>query len=177
MNNELNRQPRQEKPMKMALMIIDLQKAYQNERNEKYMLAACEYINAVIPVFRNKKLPVFWVQHKNDGDGALPGKRGFDFIDDLKPDPKDIRIVKEYGNAFNKTECLTLLQKRGIDTVLITGFSAEYCVLSTYRGALDLDLTPIILQNSLASDNREAIDFVEKISNIASYPVIMKMLE
>jgi nicotinamidase-related amidase len=63
-----------------------------------------------------------------------------------------------------------------VDTVIITGFCAEYCVLSTYRGAQDLDLTPIILRGSLASDNLEHIKFVESISDIISYGVLKKVL-
>jgi hypothetical protein len=58
----------------------------------------------------------------------------------------------------------------------VTGFSAEYRVLSTYRGAQDLDLTPIILRGSLASDNLGNIKFVESISNIVSYGVLKKVL-
>jgi hypothetical protein len=59
----------------------------------------------------------------------------------------------------------------------VTGFSAEYRVLSTYRGAQDLDLTPIILRGSLASDNLENIKFVESIGSIISYGVLKKVLE
>jgi nicotinamidase-related amidase len=90
--------------------------------------------------------------------------------------PSDLHIHKTYGNSFNKTSLEGELRDRGIDTVIITGFSAEYCVLSTYRGAKDLDLTPIILRGSLASDNLENIKFVESIGNIVSYGVLKKVL-
>jgi nicotinamidase-related amidase len=45
----------------------------------------------------------------------------------------DVHIHKTYGNAFNKTSLEDELRKLGVDTVIITGFCAEYCVLSTYR--------------------------------------------
>jgi len=63
-----------------------------------------------------------------------------------------------------------------VDTVLVTGFSAEYCVLSTYRGAQDFDFTPIILKGPLASDNPEHIRFVEEISETISYGALETML-
>jgi nicotinamidase-related amidase len=63
-----------------------------------------------------------------------------------------------------------------VDTVIITGFCAEYCVLSTYRGAQDLDLTPIVLRGSLASSILENIKFVESISDIVSYGSLKKIL-
>ncbi len=58
----------------------------------------------------------------------------------------------------------------------MTGFAAEYCLLSTYRGAQDLDLNPIVLRGSLASENLEHIQFVEKISDIISYGALKHML-
>ena len=63
-----------------------------------------------------------------------------------------------------------------MDTVIITGFCAEYCVLSTYRGADDLDLAPIILRGALASATVENIKFVESISEIISYEALKKVL-
>jgi nicotinamidase-related amidase len=44
--------------LKAALMIIDIQKAYYDGRTKPHMDAAAEYINAVIPFFREKALPV-----------------------------------------------------------------------------------------------------------------------
>jgi nicotinamidase-related amidase len=80
------------------------------------------------------------------------------------------------GNAFNKTPLEAELRALGVDTAIITGYCAEYCVLSTYRGAKDLDLTPIILCGSLASDIPENIVFVESISDVISYGALKKVL-
>ena len=162
--------------MKTALFIIDMQKAYYNDRTKDSMNDACEYINATIPLFRKHKLPVIWIHNKDEYDGAVPGKEAFEFIDQLKPEKDDYRVTKEYGNAFNKTNCSKIIADNNIDTIVITGFSAAYCVLSTYRGALDLDLTPVILKNAISSDNKEHIRFVEDISNIMSYSVLTKIL-
>jgi hypothetical protein len=49
-------------------------------------------------------------------------------------------------------------------------------VLSTYRGAQDLDLTPIVLRGSLASSVPENIKFVESVSDIVSYGSLRKIL-
>ena len=68
------------------------------------------------------------------------------------------------------------LKELKVDTVIVTGFCAEYCVLSTYRGAQDFDLNPIILKGSLASDNAEHIRFVEEITEIISYGALKTLL-
>ena len=163
--------------MKMALLIIDLQKAYENTATKESMANACEYINATIPLFRKNSLPIIWIQHKDEYDGAIPGKPGFEYIDKLKPEKNDYRITKEYNNSFNKTKLYEILNENRIDTVVITGFCAEYCILSTYRGALDLDLTPVIITNAIASGEKERIRFVEDISSVISYEILSKMLQ
>jgi len=163
--------------MRLALMIIDLQKAYYVDDSKKSMDSACEYINAVIPLFRKKKLPIFWIQDVEAEDAVVPGSERFDLIDCLKPEKDEYRIHKEYGNSFNKTKCIEILKEENIDTVIITGYCAENCVLSTYRGALDHDLTPVILKNGIASGNQDNLKFVEDISDIISYNMIKKLLE
>jgi hypothetical protein len=50
-------------------------------------------------------------------------------------------------------------------------------VLSAYRGAQDLDLTPILLRGSLASSTLEHIRFVENISDIISYGALKRVLQ
>jgi len=162
--------------MKPALLVIDLQKAYYGPSTKQSMDSAVEYINAVIPVFRKQGFPVVWIQHRDEEDGALPGLPGFDFLDSLKPEEGDLRITKEYGNSFNKTGLADRLSAMGADTVVITGYCAEFCVLSTYRGALDLDLAPVILKGGISSGNSARLDMVLDISEVISYGILTRVL-
>jgi nicotinamidase-related amidase len=109
--------------------------------------------------------------------GLVPGKDGFELPQNLNILPSDLHVHKTYGNSFNKTPLEEKLRELDVDTVIITGFSAEYCVLSTCRGAEDLNVTPIVLRGSLASDTRENVAFVERISDIISYGSLKKVLE
>jgi nicotinamidase-related amidase len=72
-------------------------------------------------------------------------------------------------NSFNKTELYDYLIKEKNDTIIITGYAAEYCVLTTYRGAQDKDLTPIILKKAIASGKKEYINFVEDMCDIIKF--------
>jgi nicotinamidase-related amidase len=165
--------------MKPALLIIDVQKEFykSDHQTAQSLRDAVEYINAAIALFRAKNLPIFCIQHVNDKDKLIPGEDGFELPEELHILPSDFRIHKTYSNAFNKTSLPSKIHELGVDTVIITGFCAEYCVLSTYRGANDLDLTPIILRGSLASATLENIKFVESISEIISYEALKKVLE
>jgi len=164
--------------MKPALLVIDIQNEFFNinQARSDSLNSAIEYINAAIDLFREKKLPIVVIQHKDEEKGLVPGKSGFDVPESVKLEPQDIHVVKTYGNSFTKTGLAEKLKKLRVDTVIVTGYCAEYCVLSTYRGAQDLDFTPILLKGSLASENAEHIRFVEEISEIISYGALKKML-
>ena len=164
--------------MKPALLVIDVQKEFFkfSPTTSQSLHDATEYINAAIALFRKNDLPIICIQHMDEEEKLVPGEEGFELPEELDVLPSDVHIHKTYGNAFNKTSLEHQLRELGVDTVIITGFSAEHCILSTYRGAEDLDLTPIILRGSLASGIPENITFVESISHIISYGALEKVL-
>jgi nicotinamidase-related amidase len=164
--------------MKPALLVVDVQKAFfgNDPITTRSLEQALETINAAIALFREKGLPVLSVQDMDEEENRVPGEEGFDLPDGLDILDSDIHTHKTYGNSFNKTRLADELRALGVDTVVITGYCAEYCVLSTYRGAKDLDLTPILLRGALASDVPENIRFVESISDIISYGALKKVL-
>jgi nicotinamidase-related amidase len=162
--------------MKAALLVIDLQKAYHKGAATASMDSACALINAALPAFRAKGLSVIWVQHVDEGDGAIMGQVGYELVDQLEPAPGEARISKRYNNAFTKTDLASILEKAGVDTVVISGYCAEWCILSTYRGCLDHDLTPVLLRGGVASGDAANLGFVEKISALVSLGFLRKAL-
>jgi nicotinamidase-related amidase len=163
--------------MKPALLVIDVQKDFFDDPVIKASLEpAIEYINAAIDLFRKKQLPIICIQDMDLEDNRVPGEDKFDVPESLHIHPEDPHIHKLYGNAFNKTDLGSRLQHLEVDTLIITGYCAENCVLSTYRGALDLDFTPILLRDSLASGSQNRIRFVEEISDVISYGALEKLL-
>nr|HQU91376.1 isochorismatase family protein [Pyrinomonadaceae bacterium] len=70
-----------------------------------------------------------------------------------------------------------ILKEHGVDTPVITGFCAEYCVLSTYRGAKDLDYFPVLLKNGIASVKEANREFVENISETITAGMLAKLLD
>ncbi len=163
--------------MKPALMIIDMQKEFYKGEITAQMDQAAEYINWITPRFEARDLPVIRVYDVDEDDGVVPGSEGFEFIDSLKPQVDGIRIHKRYGNSFNKTEADKILKDNGIDTVVVTGFCAEHCVLSTYRGAKDLDYFPVLLKNGIASTKESNKEFVESISETVTAGMLAKILD
>jgi nicotinamidase-related amidase len=164
--------------VKPALLVVDVQKAFLglSPTMTQSLNDAIEYINAAIALFREKHLPIVCIQHVDADEKLVPGEDGFELPEELDVLPSDLRIHKTYSNSFNKTPLADELRELAVDTVIITGFCAEYCVLSTVRGTEDLDLTPIVLRGSLASGTLENIKFVESISDVISYGALKKVL-
>jgi len=164
--------------MKPALLVIDMQNKFfeLGPAFKQSLEEATEYINAAITLFKERNLPIFVIEHSDKEDGLIPGTPEFPTHESIILASTDVRITKTYGNSFTKTALAERLKESGIDTLIITGFCAEYCVLSTYRGAQDNDFKPFILRGSLASDNREHIRFVEEISELVSYEALRLLI-
>ncbi len=165
--------------MKPALLVIDIQKDFFNNSPTTAQLLnnAIENINQVIALFREKGLPVICVQHMEPENGLVPGQEKYDLPDSLQILPSDLHIHKTYRNSFNKTPLAEKLAEMGVDTVFITGYCAQYCILSTIRGAMDLDLTPIVVKECIAGDDSESVTFVENIDDLITYGALSKLLE
>jgi nicotinamidase-related amidase len=165
--------------MKAALLIIDVQKESLKTESiaAQSIIKAIDCINAAIVLFRKYNLPIIGIQYIKEDDHLIPGTDGFEIPDTIKLLPSDKIIQKTHGNSFVKTDLHRILQENSINTLILTGYSAEYCVLATYRGARDLDLNPIILRNSIASGTPENIKFVENICEIVSLGALQSLLE
>ena len=164
--------------MKPALLVVDVQKQFFNISpvTAQSLEEAIEYINAAIEMFREKDLPVICIQHMDKDDKLMPGEDGFEIPDSLNILQADFHVTKTYGNSFNKTPLEAKLRELGVDTVIVTGFCAEGCVLSTVRGARDCDFNAILLRGSLASYKPENIGFVESIHDVISYGALKAFL-
>lgn len=165
--------------MKPALLVIDVQKAFfsGNPLKVNSLNNAVMYINYAINLFRARNLPVICIQHINETNNLVPGTEGFEVPDELHIMESDVHIYKTYGNAFNKTPLFNELKKLDVDTVFLSGYKAENCVLSTYRGAEDVDLMPILIRGSIASDSVETVEFIERINELISIEALEKILD
>ena len=164
--------------MKPALLVIDIQKAFFrfDDFTTKSLNGTIEYANAAIAIFREKGYPVISIQHMDVEDGLIPGSDGFDLPESLDIEPDDLHFHKTYGNALIKTGLHEKLKDLEVDTLIICGFRAENCILSTYRGAEDMDLFPILLRGGIAGGDPDRIKFVEDINEVISIWALERLL-
>ncbi len=73
-----------------------------------------------------------------------------EFVDGLSPEPGDTVITKQYPSAFFGTSLASTLHTRGVDTVVIGGFSTSGCVRATALDALCHGFVPIVVRDACA---------------------------
>jgi nicotinamidase-related amidase len=164
--------------MKIALLIVDMQHIFLQDPNESplHVGRACEYINYVANMMRAKDQVVVHIQDMEGAEGDTdPGVR--DVIPDIPVEQSDIRVAKQYSNAFWQTELEDVLRNHGVGLVVVAGFAAEHCVTFTFNGARERGFQAVILQNGIVSSNYEAITAVYRDRPLVSYPVIQFMLK
>lgn len=165
--------------MKPALLVIDMQQTFFDSipSARESLESALEPINAAVRLFREKGLPVIVIEDIEEAKGRLPGSPGFETTERIHLTPEYPRVHKTYSNAFNKTGLEPMLRGLEVDTLLLTGFAATRCVLSTCRGAQDLNFRPLMLRGALADRSPEKVRFVEELEELISFGALAAFFE
>ncbi len=86
-------------------------------------------------------------------DCSRPGRPGAPIAELLQPTPRDFFVLKPHLSGFHETPLDTLLQSGGVQTVIITGFAADNCVLFTAVEAHMRDYRVVIPSDCCASES------------------------
>ena len=162
--------------MGVALLIIDMQLGCREDcRYQAEFDYAVDYINEAAQLFRKKGLPVIMVQDIEVSGG--PGHDGFAVVPSINRDETDIVIHKEYNNAFWKTNLAEVLKEKGVDFVVVSGFAAEYCVLFTYNGAVEMGFGASLLQHGVAGVSADEIKRIQLLRPVISLQALEYFLQ
>lgn len=163
-------------PIKPALLVIDIQHAFLPMMSaDKEM--AMEYINGLIELFRKNGYPVIRVYHSSEAYGVTPGTEGFEFPETVKILPTDPKVIKTYGDGFNKTDLDKVIKETGSNTLFLCGLSAVGCVLSTWIGAQNHDYKAFMVKNAIISHNADYTRNVEQMFDAVTYDVVQLIIE
>jgi nicotinamidase-related amidase len=85
------------------------------------------------------------------GYGMIRGERGWQIIDELAPIDGELVIDKPGYSSFHGTPLDDELEARGIETLVLTGVTANVCVLSTLLSAVDLGYDTVVVSDAIAA--------------------------
>ncbi len=163
--------------MKPALLVIDIQNSYLPLMDEKDVKPGLTMINYFIALFRANGFPVIRVYHTDPKMGPAPGSADFEFPKTVAIRDDDPKVIKNYPDAFKKTELDKLLKDKGCNTLFLCGLSAVGCVLATYHGGLDLDYQVFMAKDALISHDAALTKAVQEFSQTIDFYALKLLLE
>lgn len=169
--------PAKLKLMKPALVVIDIQNAFISRMDQSNRNEAMEGINYLINLFRSYGYPVIRVYHSAPEYGVNPDTEPFEYPSTVAVNKSDPKVIKTYGDAFNKTELDKILKEKGVNTLFLCGLSATGCVLSTYIGAMNHDYTVFFIKDALLSPKTAHTQSIEEIFGAINFEVVKVMLD
>lgn len=164
-------------PIKPALLVIDMQNQFLPMMDQEGKDFTFYVINAYIDGFRSAGLPIVRIYHSDPQYGPMPGTPEFEFPEDIHIKPEDPKVIKTYGDAFNKTDLEKVLRDMGANTLFLCGLSATGCVISTYIGAKDHDFKAFLIKDGMLSHKKDYTEQIETIFDAVGYEAVEVMLE
>ena len=164
-----------------ALLVIDMQKYFLNEKAKAFMesgVSIIENVNKLISHFQKAGRPVICTRHAHKKDGTdlgilgkwwkempLDGTTDADIDERIKNNANDILITKHRYSAFYKTNLDEVLQKKNVSEVVVTGVMTNLCCESTARDAFFRDYMVRFVADATASNSERM--HVSALSNLA----------
>nr|NQU93133.1 isochorismatase family protein [Bacteroidota bacterium] len=168
---------KEKRTMKPALLVVDVQKQYLPMMSAEDQEKAIEYLNYAIYLFRKFNQPVIRIYHTSNEWGPEPGSDAFQFHDSLNVSEDDPMVIKNYANAFIKTDLEKILNEMEVNTLFICGLSSVGCVMATYWGAEAYDYEVFLVKDALLGPKVKYTELIEEIYGALDLNAINFMLE
>jgi nicotinamidase-related amidase len=163
------------KVLDCALLVIDMQNDFVMPGSSIRIAGAkatVPVIKKVLTGFRNVGLPVFHAVREYRPDGSdieitrldnfleknkvvVPGTRGCEIIEELKPIPGEYRIIKNRFSAFFMTELDLMLRRLGIEHVVICGTEYPSCIRTTVFDAVAYNYFVTLITDACSAQTPE----------------------
>ena len=95
------------------------------------------------------QLGKFWAPIGN-GEGLVKGTAGVEVLRELSPQSNEPVLQRNRYSAFFNSELDKILRGRGVRTIIIGGYSTNFCCDSTARDANFRDYDVIVLEDGTA---------------------------
>ena len=93
--------------------------------------------------------------------------RGKEIVNTLKPADRDYFVLKAKHSGFYSTTLDLLLQYLGVETLILTGFTGDICILFTANDAYIRDYRLVIPKDCVVSEdkseNKKALEYMKRV--------------
>lgn len=137
-----------------ALIIIDVQKAFEDEKwGPRNNLHAEDNIKLLLKAWRKREYPIVHIQHLSDNDQSIfhPNKQSSAFKDSVVPIKDETIFKKKVNSAFIGTGLEEHLKENNIQKVVIVGLTTPHCVSTTTRMSGNLGFETYLVSDATAA--------------------------
>ncbi|ASJ09227.1 isochorismatase [Thermococcus siculi] len=147
-----------------AVLAIDLQRYFLSPESRAFLPSAGRFVPGLVEFYselRELQVPIIFTRHHHESDhmtrwwgGDMPKDDPLnELFNDFRP---FVRVVVEKNtyDAFYDTELETLLQKMGVETVIITGVMTHLCCETTAREAFVRGFNVVFPVDGTLTQNR-----------------------
>jgi nicotinamidase-related amidase len=167
-------------PVPAALVLIDVIQPFDFEGSEKLLRHARSAATRIATLKGRAKQAGIPVIYANDHFGAWqedfstlvarclkPSSPGHAIAERLKPEPDDYYVLKPHLSAFYAAPLEALLGFFDVQTLVLTGFAGDACVLATALGAhmrgLELFVPPDCTASQSTDVNRRVLALMRRV--------------
>ena len=146
-----------------ALLAIDMQNYFH-----RIARPVMGNILSVIQACRQKNVPVIFTQHGHSdpesnggvlrewwGELIMGGTEDWNFLPEMKIEPRDTVLRKKRYSAFFETDLDAMLRSRGIQDLILSGVMTNLCCETTARDAFMRDYRVFFLIDGTATRRSE----------------------
>lgn len=159
-----------------ALLVIDVQQGLCDDASLFALDGVIARINALAVRAREAGAPVIFIQHEGKDGYLEQGTPGWQLHRDLHVGAQDLKVRKTATDSFHRTELQTVLERHGVDELVVCGMHTEFCVDTTIRRALALGYPVVLAADAHTSEGSAALSPAQVIahhndvlSNISSF--------
>ena len=125
--------------MKTALLIIDVQRGlFDHDPRPFEAREVIQRINHLAHSAREAAAPVIFIQHERQGSPLEYQSENWQLAAELVSQTDDLFVRKTTPDSFLRTNLHELLQAKGVEHLVISGYACEFCVDTTTRRAAAL---------------------------------------
>jgi len=148
-------------PLNATLIVIDMQKGFDDPKwGRRNNPQAESNVKRVLAAWRSAHLPVVHIQHcSTEPNSPLrPDTPGNAIKEIASPLPGEPVLKKNVNSAFIGTELESLLNSKGVNTVVVVGLTTDHCVSTTARMAGNLGFHTYVISDATATFDRTGPD-------------------
>ncbi|MGM8215861.1 isochorismatase family protein [Bacillaceae bacterium W0354] len=164
-----------------ALLVIDVQDGIVNFRDFGVEL---QNIERVIKDFKKRRKPVIFIQHFDDNkESPLNRHASTSNLYEPLAHYADHIIEKGTPSSFHQTDLQSLLEKLGVNHLIITGFNTEFCCLFTAISAFDRGYSVSFIEDATGTVNNDetyemkGLDIKDFIGTVLHWSDVIEVLD